>query len=225
MMREIEFEVNYYKYLLGLLFFLPTLISAMEFKPAGISEHGCDSLPLGGICVTILASGGIEPGDAVALKKVIEKIEKSDKLSIQVGEIWLDSKGGHVRASMELGRYIRSRQQGTFVTHDSVCASACVLAYVGGVSRFAVGPMMIHSFYSKEFEGTGNFAQASKKYDDMAAEVEKYLKEMRITKNLLDQMMTIPHFQAKTLSFEEMEGLGLIGLDPVYAQTRKRKTR
>lgn len=199
------------------------MAAALQLKPLPATDQElCESEP-GLLCVALLASGEIKPGDLETLQSEVQRA--SAIKGLRVGEIWLDSPGGDVREAMKLGRYIRSQQLTAFVSRDSICGSACVLTYAGGVKRIPVGPIIVHSFYSKEFEGTGNLSAASKRYDEMASEIEAYLKEMRITRNLLDQMMRIPHFQKKTLSVDEMEDFGLIGYDPVYAQVRKNKSK
>ncbi len=200
----------------------PSIGIGMEFSPSRILEKNeCHTVQID-VCMAVLAQGEIKSGDTEALKKIIEKIEKFAALKTQIGMIVFDSKGGNVQESLKMGRYIRSRQFATFVTHDSICASACIFAYSGGVFRVPVGPLIIHSFYSKEFEDTGNYTEADKKYNIMADEIEKYLKEMRINRTLLDKIISIPHFTNKTLTLEENENFGLFGMDPVYAQTRRK---
>ena len=210
-------------FLLVFIFLIPGMAAALQFKPVpAMDQELCESEP-GLVCVALLASGEIKSGDLETLQSEVQRA--STFKGLRIGEIWLDSLGGDVREAMRLGRYIRSQQLGTIVTRDSTCGSACVLIYAAGVKRVPTGPIIIHSFYSKEFEGTGNLRAAEKKYDEMASEIELYLREMRITKNLLDRMMSIPHFHKKTLSIDEMEELGLIGYDPVYAQVRKKKSK
>jgi hypothetical protein len=46
-----------------------------------------------------------------------------------------DSPGGATLAGIKIGEIIRAKQYGTFVKHDTTCASACALAWLGGAFR------------------------------------------------------------------------------------------
>jgi len=89
------------------------------------------------------------------------------------------------------------------------------------VKRIAFGPVAIHSFYSPDLLGSGDFTQSSKRYDAVARSIEDYLREMRVSRSLLDAMMKIPHDAVKELSLQELDSFGLVGIDPAYAQSRK----
>lgn len=177
------------------------------------------------ICAAMLVSGKIEPGDSEKILAFLLRVDgsASSTLPIRIGIAYLDSPGGNVVEAMKIGRILRGRQIGTFVTSDSYCASACVLLLAAGVHRAAAGPVEIHSFYSPGFLGTGDFAGASRQYDALARAVDEYLREMRVPRALLDEMIKVPHSQSKRLSLEDTVSLGLLGVDPVYAQVRKTK--
>ncbi len=83
------------------------------------------------------------------------------------------------------------------------------------------GPVAIHSFYSPDLLGSGDFAQSSKRYDEVARGIEEYLRDMRVSRSLLDAMMKIPHDTVKELSFDELYSFDLIGIDPAYSQARR----
>lgn len=50
-------------------------------------------------------------------------------------EVRFDSRGGSLEAGIEIGETIRDRRLATRVTAGSVCASACVYAFLGGLIR------------------------------------------------------------------------------------------
>jgi hypothetical protein len=149
------------------------------------------------------------------------QIESASSQRMRVGMVKLDSLGGDVAEAMKIGKLLRARQVATFVTTDAVCASSCVLVLAGGVKRIAFGPVAIHSFYSPDLLGSGDFTQSNKRYDAVARSIEDYLREMRVSRSLLDAMMKIPHDAVKELSLQELDSFGLVGIDPAYAQSRK----
>ena len=92
--------------------------------------------------------------------------------------------------------------------------------------RLPVGPIGIHSFYSEDFIGSTNYAEASERYNEISSEVEDYLKELRIPVSLLDEMKKVPHYNLKIFDGEfsgELGRHGVFGVDPVYAQVKEKK--
>jgi hypothetical protein len=209
---------------------LPTIVLAVlafateaaEIRPIGANQPGCDTLGSELICASVLISGKLVDGDSARLDTYLKRVDQSLQTSmpIRVGLVLLDSPGGSVSEAMRIGKIIRKRQIGTFVTGDSTCASSCVLVLAAGVKRAAAGKVLIHSFYTPEFLGTGRFEDAERAYRAVQRTVEQYLDDMRVPRALLDEMRKVPHTTAKSLTLEETVELGLLGIDPVYAQTR-----
>lgn len=100
------------------IFFVPALANALEF-----SEHQNNSPSL----LAILGIGEIENGDADKLDKILRKFPKKKNTVI-----YLKSKGGSLHEGMRLGRYFQKHRIKTVVEGNSVCASACALAFLGG---------------------------------------------------------------------------------------------
>jgi len=75
----------------------------------------------------ISISGRIEQEDA--------KIFAESAVSSKADTVILNSPGGSVNSSMEIGRLIRARGMITVVTRNSYCVSACGLIWVAGVRR------------------------------------------------------------------------------------------
>ena len=210
--------------LLILIFvFKPLLAQAADFKMDGV-DASCDKLREEVICMAVSLSGKIGQGDLNKLQQMTSRLETATQkgaFKSRVSLVYLDSPGGSVMAAMELGRFIRSKQIATKVVEDDNCASSCVLAFVGGVKRIPAGNVIVHSFYSPDVLGTNDFAKAETMYTQVSETVAAYLKEMRISSQLLEEMMRVPHSSARQLTVEQMLQWGLIGIDPVYAQARK----
>ena len=78
-----------------------------------------------------IASGAFSHGTADAF----ERFDELNQRSIDV--VVFDSPGGLILEAMQLGRYLRERGIATLVPDEALCASACPLAYAGGVAREA----------------------------------------------------------------------------------------
>ncbi len=61
--------------------------------------------------------------------------------------VLFNSPGGNLLAGLRIGQLIHSRQFSTLVPDDSVCASACALAWVGGTQRY-LGPKSRLGFHA-----------------------------------------------------------------------------
>ena len=202
-----------------------------EFSFVDVDGPACEQMNGSTVCLTLLYSGLITKGDNQKLisemKRSTQIIEESILSSVggrpgaRVGKIFFNSPGGDLFEAMKVGQTIRDNLIVTQVPSNSSCYSSCVIAYLGGVFRVPVGRVGVHSFYSKDLVGPAEYASASKRYDAVSAEVEAYLKAMRIPTTFLDEMKNTPHYSVKVLEFEEMRRLGVAGIDPVYAQVRQ----
>ena len=87
--------------------------------------------------------------------------------------IYLESDGGDINASMEIGRIIRKNM----IPVDSLraCSGACFLAWVGGVNRIAQGNMNVKL-------ATANSSQARS--------VRAYLEEMEVPEAVIMNVLT-----------------------------------
>ena len=196
--------------------------AAAQFNLSDANYSVCDKLTGESVCIAVRMTGKIEPGDSAKLEQTIEKLERAGvrNTRARVAAVVLDSSGGSVAEALTIGRFIRARQIWTQVGVNDRCASSCVLVLAGGVARFPFGTVEVHSFYSPEVLGSGDFSKAEKMYTEIAEQIAAYLKEMRVTTALLDEMMQIPHYTSRQLKFEEIKRFGLFGMDPVYAQVR-----
>jgi hypothetical protein len=120
----------------------------------------------------------------------------------------LDSSGGRVTAAMAMGRIIRQARMTTAVgrtvgagerdtvrTHEVRCASACVLALMGGVERHVSEDARIEvHMFSVELDAEGNKARAEPTFRDIEqtqramARHAVYLQEMGVAARYLEIM-------------------------------------
>lgn len=105
--------------------FVLTLAGLFYAVSAGAADLTVRDRGTGGV---ILLAGTIQRSDVSAIAALLEG-------PAPVREVRFDSKGGSLEAGIEIGERIRSRRLATRVTAGSVCASACVYAFLGGMIR------------------------------------------------------------------------------------------
>ncbi|WP_245271719.1 hypothetical protein [Rhizobium sp. IBUN] len=118
--------------------------------------------------------------------------------------ITFQSKGGNVVAAIKFGRMIRALGANTLQLRSSECASACALAFVGGVSRIAeAGSIGVHqSSFSAAAGFDSNTAVAV--VQAMTAEIIKYLGEMGVSADLLQISLSVGSDDMRYLTSSEM---------------------
>lgn len=199
---------------------------------AKVEPYEKDGIKYADHCMALYLTGKIEKGDALTLENKFTitdefKNEQPGKVrvNIRIGSIYFNSPGGNLFEAMKIGKLIRERMIETAVAFDDICYSSCVMAFVGGVFRAGAGKMGIHSFYSEDFIGSGDYSKASEQYNLIADEVRTYLREMRIPVSLLDAMMAVTRKNIKILDVEEIKKYTLIGVDPVYSQVKEKSKK
>lgn len=125
--------------------------------------------------------------------------------------VTFDSNGGHVLSAMAYGRMIRSLGLSTLQLRSSQCASACALAFVGGVNREAdPGAIGVHqSSFSPESNIEGSAAVAAVQV--MTAEIMAYLIEMDVDPKLLQLSLSVPSDDMRYLTANEMQNYKVTG--------------
>jgi hypothetical protein len=92
---------------------------------------------------TLLIDGAYGMGSDQAVRRTLEQNPK-------IREVVLAGPGGRIGAGAEIGRMIRNRRLATRV--DTACASACTIAFLGGVDR-SIAPSAKLGFHRASFPG------------------------------------------------------------------------
>ena len=124
--------------------------------------------------------------------------------------IAFDSPGGNVYAAMALGRAIRALGLNTLQIRQMECASACALAFLGGVQRIAApGSIGVHRASFQP--GTAlDRDQAVAGVQEITADVLAYLKEMGVSQDLLTFALRYDSSDMRYLSASEMQVLNVV---------------
>lgn len=118
--------------------------------------------------------------------------------------ITFQSPGGNIQKAMELGRLIRRLGLSTVQFRAVECASACSLAFLGGVIRYAEpGSIGVHkSSFSGDF--AGNTEDAVSGIQQVTADIITYMIEMGVDPALLQLSLQYDSDDIRYLSRSEM---------------------
>ncbi|RWX40272.1 hypothetical protein E0H93_32180 [Rhizobium leguminosarum bv. viciae] len=156
------------------------------------------------------------PGDMRALV-VSGEFEISDDPVAFAGEvaqfkpafITFRSGGGNVVSAMKIGRMIRALGISTLQIRSAECASACALAFVGGVRRSAeAGSIGVHQASFSD-DAALDSKTAVTAVQAMTAEIIGYLSEMGVSPQLLQLSLSVESSDMRYLTSSEMTNWGV----------------
>lgn len=124
--------------------------------------------------------------------------------------VTFDSGGGNVDSALRLGRAIRSMGLSTIQLRSLECSSACALAFLGGVNRWAEpGSIGVHrTSFSGETVLDGH--QAAAAVQALTAEIMTYMIEMGVDPRLLQLSLSTDSDDMRYLTSKEMQQYALV---------------
>ena len=187
----------------------------MTFRAVRLGEAGT----CGADCpIVIAATGQITQSTPGRFLDFIESHSNGDLHAV----VFLDSPGGRVVASMELGTLLRKigaaavvarvypdGQGGTVMT-NAQCFSACVYALMGAKKRVipAASQIGIHRMfvYEDSVDASGTAILRHRRFDNgnMRSFLEDYSSEMGVSPGLIAAAETVPSSQLKILTRNEI---------------------
>lgn len=97
----------------------------------------------------LLVEGVFEPNDVEGVSIYIEEVPT-------IHTVMLNSRGGNLFSSIEVGNLIRENGIATLVPENGICYSACTYAFMGGLAR-TIGEgasfAMHRPYFSEEMDG------------------------------------------------------------------------
>ena len=175
------------------------------------SRHPSDSPTVN----AILARGKIQDGDTYDLKRYIAKLPVKPNTVI-----YLESPGGNVGESMELGRYFYANKISTYVDSKKECVSACAIAFLGGRGadgkpnrvKASTGKLGFHSF-TREFSNNERYTsddmkQVLQRAQSQVGLISEYLREVEADLDVLRIMLTATNRQMNYVTNDETIGIG-----------------
>ena len=173
-------------------------------------------------CTVIQASGTIVSTTDKDFK------EFYDKNSVDF--VNFDSSGGNIAAAIRLGEIIRSHGIHTSVFNGKpsdvvhseknsapICASACVLAFIGGVVRYVPDDAKIgvHQFSFDKKSGMPDTANAISDVQEISGVITAYIREMGVSPELAELGSLVPNAQVYWLSKADLIRMNVITKKPL----------
>ncbi|MGZ9721821.1 SH3 domain-containing protein [Rhizobium miluonense] len=125
--------------------------------------------------------------------------------SYRANSVTFDSPGGNVQKAIELGRLIRSLGLSTVAVRVQECASACSLAFLGGVVRLAdAGSIGVHKTSFSDTKGM-RVEEAVAAVQTITADVISYMTDMGADPGLLKLSLQYDSDDMRYLSASEMK--------------------
>ena len=166
----------------------------------------------------ILISGKITEEDVSKLNSLLAQQHVYLMASTPEGTpiVLLDSRGGDIKAALEIGRILRSISAWTIVDDGKSCNSACVFLFSAGVKRdiFGNGRLGLHSprSYYSEFAPLSKY-EAS---DQLINICRNYMnEEMGISNQVFSDMLQTPSQSVNFVDRFYAESHGLVGIAPL----------
>lgn len=173
------------------------LVAALCTSTHAAAEISIDRVPIQGGPPVLLIKGEFTLGDDPT--KLSREVSSTGATVVS-----FNSNGGNVVAAIAYGRMIRSLGLSTFQLRSTQCASACALAFVGGVSRKAEpGSIGVHqSSFAPDARVDGQTAVAA--VQALTAQIMGYLVEMGVDPQLLQLSLSVPSDDMRYLTAAEM---------------------
>jgi hypothetical protein len=170
----------------------PRPASALEFQ----SQSAADGQNF------IILSGEFKASDDL---REIEAALRADRHAL----VSFNSPGGNVYKAMDVGRLIRKLDLSTAQPRHQECASACSLAFLGGVQRYAEpGAIGVHkSTFDQDIPMTAEEAVSA--VQQGTADVIAYISEMGADPGLLALAFSYDSTDIRYLSGSEMAQFGI----------------
>ena len=190
-----------YRFLLVIVSFFSLSTLTCEAAEIGLSRQViAGSRPPMSVAAVII-SGQIVEGDAQKVTALFADARRTDD-GHQILRLLINSPGGLVGESMEIGKLIRSNGVEVFIPPNSSCISACVLILAGGVIRTIDGPVGIdHPHFLKT---AGRSDDIPKLLADTKKVIRDYFRSMGVAEELADLMFSLPDGKVDILSQDEL---------------------
>lgn len=160
---------------------------------------------------TLIVRGDIREVDVENFQNALDTIDKN-KYKLHLNMVQLDSVGGGRSSGMDIGRIIRKNRLNTYIAPKSLCNSACVYAFIGGVQRYGFGKIGVHSTtFVDDFQIDDRYVADI--VDKDIERVTNYVKEQRIDGNLASSILSTPFWSVRYLTDSEKFNWTVNGTD------------
>ena len=193
---------------------LLSLLACIAFSTPSVTEaqtqwQARDHDVLGRI-LALEVVGDITPASVGVLSEAVTAVPEAD-----LRFVVLDSKGGDLRAAMQMGRMLRAHGFDTVVRETASCYSACVFILAAGIDKTVDGSIGIHRPYFV----SGDPTRIAGEIRDLKNLAGKYFAEMNIPERLAEDMFSVDPGNMRVLTLRELEDYRLNSKDFVAQET------
>jgi hypothetical protein len=168
------------------------------------SRHSTDKVDFNGVAAT----GPIEPGDTEKLERYLERLPHKANTGV-----YFSSLGGSLAEGISLGRLLHTRRIKTIVEGNAMCASACALAFLGGVdpngrkwmSSTTTSRLGFHAFRN----GDGSLVANTDDTQAIVAAILRYGLDVQAPMDIFVRNFETPASSVYWFSPGELLGLGI----------------
>lgn len=140
----------------------------------------------------------------------------------------VDSQGGEIFASLEIGRLLRAEGASISVRKGASCISSCVFLLMGAIERSISrdARLGIHRPSLRALR-RGGPKQASEDeiVDAMTEQLVSYAAQMNVPRDIVDALMSVPPDRIELLSPADLARYGIYAVDPVEGGERRSQSR
>lgn len=199
-------------------------LSSAEAKPMRFSEGYSGGNCGRGLCAWIAAEGEIEPDTT----KKLQTFLRSWQVPLEGTWVTFNSPGGSLAGGLALGRFLRSHGISTRVgatgeeevegagrtfstLSAGICASACTLAFMGGVEREAIedSRIGIHQF-SVSPRRLANEQATLSAAQELVSELSTYAAEMGVSPSVITAASRVHSSDILWLTPDQLESSNLV---------------
>ncbi len=147
--------------------------------------------------VVLTLEGEIKPGDSKSLQGMIDKAHWANR---EVIALRLNSPGGNMMEGIHIADVVNDNKLATVVVNNTMCASACFLAFAAGHEKYASA----HSSLGVHGAAEANGKETA---ESQAATVimAKILKMMHVPNRIIGEMVTTPPQDMVWLKMSDMQ--------------------
>lgn len=200
--------------ILTLLIILTSIeaVAALEKEMSFRVGSACDGN--GSICAPRIYAEGVIQLNTIDIFNSFFQKNKNELPETPI--VSFDSIGGNLVGGMKLGKAIRQLNLDTQLVGQQHCASACSLAFLGGVRRTfeEEGVLGIHRFYSTQ----GNIGDDTTQVAIVL--IANYIQSMDVDRKLLDIASLVPADDILWLSPEQLQALNIDNTNPKISEWR-----
>lgn len=155
----------------------------------------------------------------------IENAARFAKNFYTMPDLVIDSAGGDVESALKIARLVHSSFLRVSIRNGERCLSACVLIFAGAKLRWNNGTIGVHRPIETNITTPAASGEAlARKYDGFRRSIAQFFREMGVSSQVLELMMSTPSSKIRYLSHAELNDFGLGSLN-VAAEEMEREKR